>query len=256
MPNYIPISSTSLAGKRWLRFTNVIHAAADAVAPLVFKELPKAMLVFPIAFSFHSDQYIPVAMQGLVPDQNFFINKQGKWIGDYVPAHYRSYPFSLVQSLDDKLVLCIDEDSGLISDTEGELFFDDTGQPSQSIKDILEFLTQIARNRQQTRKLCALLHQYQIIEPWPLTITTSVGNKMIDGLHRIREVALNECEPDVLHQLQSSGALALAYCQLLSMQHLDKLTQLADLRARQNQQTIVPDLEQLFGEKQADMFKF
>lgn len=256
MPNYTPIAPTTLAGKRWRRFTTLAHAATDTVVPLVLKELTKAQLVLPIAFTHHNDQYIPVAVQGFVPGQNLFVSNQGQWLGGYIPAHYRGYPFVLAQSQDDKQVLCIDEDSGLISDTDGEPFFDDDDQPSQSIKDILAFHSQLAGNRQHTQKLCALLQQHQIIEPWPITITTDSGDKTISGLHRIREAALSECTPDALHQLQTSGALALAYCQLLSMQHLEKLKQLSDWHAKQNEQVTVPDIERIFGEKDADMFKF
>lgn len=256
MPTYIPISPTNLAGKYWRRFTTLAHAAADPVVPLVLKELPKVQCVMPIAFSLHNDHYVPVAVQGFAPGQNIFVDNEVKWLGDYIPAHYRGYPFSLVQSQEDKRILCIDEDSGLISDTDGEPFFDDAGQPSQSIKDILEFHLQIVRNRQQTQRLCDQLHQHQIIEPWPLTINTPDGDKALQGLHRICGAALNECDPAVLHQLQSSGALTLAYCQMLSMQNLDKLKKLASLHATKKEQTAKPDIEKLFGDSGSDMFKF
>jgi hypothetical protein len=47
-------------------------------------------------------------------------------------------------------------------------------------------------------------------------------------LFQVDEAALNQLPPEALHEVRHSGALLLAYCQLLSMQHLSLLSQLND----------------------------
>ena len=61
----------------------------------------------------------------------------------------------------------------------------------------------------------------------------------MQGLYRIDEARLNALSAPALKEIQAAGALAMAYSQLLSMQHLPTLGQLAQLHAQaQSQQTL------------------
>jgi len=62
----------------------------------------------------------------------------------------------------------------------------------------------------------------------------------VEGLFRIDEAALNQLPADAFMELRDSGALVLAYCQLLSMQHLPVLGQLAQLHAQAEQKAALP----------------
>lgn len=57
---------------------------------------------------------------------------------------------------------------------------------------------------------------------------------MLQGLFRIDEAAFNALPLEALDALRAAGALPVIYCQLLSMQHLPVLGQLAQIRAAQN----------------------
>lgn len=70
MPNFQPISHTTHASKRWKRYSGYTFAAADAVAPLVVHELPKACMHLPLAFIPQGEHFTPVAVLGLQPGQN------------------------------------------------------------------------------------------------------------------------------------------------------------------------------------------
>jgi hypothetical protein len=218
--------------QRWLRYTNYRFAAHDTLAVLVLQELPKAMLHLPIGFLAAKEGFVPVAIQGLKPGKNLLLAQNGQWLGPYVPAIYRSYPFRLVQTQDGKQVLAFDESSGLLSSADGEYFFDEDGRVAPALAEVLTFLTQVAANRNNTERVCALLHQHQLIQPWPITLKSSEGEQTIEGLHRIDEEALNRLPTDALLALRDAGALLPAYCQLLSMQHLPMLGQLADAHAK------------------------
>ena len=229
MPNIQVISRERHAALRWKRYTNCAFAAADAVVALVAAELPKAAMSLPIAFIDQGGAYVPAAVLGLQPGNNVFVDTDWRWLGQYIPAAFRSYPFRLANTEDGQQVLCIDEDSDLIGgDAAGELFFAEDGQPAPAIQDILGFLTQIEQNRAVTAAACAALQKHQLIRPWAITLKTDTGEQQITGLFQIDEAALNQLPGEALLEVRQAGALPIAYCQMLSMQHLPVLGQLLD----------------------------
>ena len=90
----------------------------------------------------------------------------------------------------------------------------------------------LAQSRLATAAACAALHRHGLIRPWPITVKTEAGEQSVAGLHQIDEAALAQLPGDALQELARAGALAVAYCQLLSMQHLPALGQLAQARAQ------------------------
>lgn len=233
MSHFQAISNTTHAGKRWKRYRNYNFAARDLVIPLVAQELPLALMHMPIGFIKQEEKFIPVAVLGLQSEQNLFVAADGRWIAGYTPAAYRVHPFQLAESTDGQRVLVIDEESGLIVDseqnneTEGEAFFEEDGKPAKAVQDILDFLVQLHGHNELTQRICAVLASKQLIQPWPITIQSESGERKVEGLYRIDEAALTALPPDKFEALRQAGALPMAYCQLLSMQHLQTLGLLA-----------------------------
>ena len=228
MPNFVALSRNLYAGKRWQRHSSYRFAAQDAVIPLVAQELPKAVMSLPVGFIAVGESFVPVAVQGLAPGQNLFVALDGRWLGDY-----RGYPFRLAYAENGQQVLCFDQDSGLIGDgPAGEPFFNEDGSPTQGVTEVMNFLMQIQANRDGTARSCALLQQHGLIQPWPLKVQEAGGERAVGGLFRVDEAALNALPAEALVALRDAGALVLAYCQLLSMQHLPKLGLLAQAHAQ------------------------
>jgi hypothetical protein len=242
-----PITQQEHGQKRFKRYDSYQFAAQDAITPLVVKEFARASMVLPIAFAKHEDTYLPVAVQGLSAGKNLFVAPDGRWLGRYIPSVYRGYPFALLKAPDDRMVLCFDESSGLLSDAEGEPFFDGE-EPTQAIKDILNFLTQIATSRQSTQSLCALLDKNQLIQPWPIKLKNDDQDnesegQSLEGLYRIDEAAFNKLDSESLYELKQAGAFPLIFCQLLSMQHLPALGKLVKAHHDAEQQAALPKTE-------------
>ena len=217
--------------KRWKRYSSYDFAAKETVAPLVMQEMPRACLSLPIGFIKSEQGFRLVAVQGLQPGRNLWVAPDGRWLGAYVPAAYRSYPFVLANVEDGRRMLCIREDSGLVNDTEGERFFDKEGQPAKPVQDVLGFLEQVSNNAQLTVRLCKLLEDHKLIQPWALTLRAGESEQKVEGLFRVDEAALNALPIESLDTLRKAGALPMVYCQLISMQHLQRLGQLAQQHA-------------------------
>lgn len=232
MPQYHPVSFERHGHQQWKRYSNYLFAAGDAVAPLTAPELAKAVLSLAIALVPVNDRFTVVAVQGFQPNQNLFVLPDGRWAGDYIPAHYRGHPFALLDSADGQQVLCIDEAGDHLTTEGGERFFDEPGKPSQVIGELLTFLGHVKSADAATRQMCDVLQQYQLIVPWPLTVKTAEGDKTVEGLFRIDEAAFNALPAEALFHIRQAGALPLVYCQLLSMQNIAKLSQLVTLHAQ------------------------
>ncbi|MBO6758462.1 MAG: SapC family protein [Roseibium sp.] len=258
-----PVSRDRHASKHWQRFSSYEFAQKTAVAPLVMAEFPKATQSFPIGFIKEADRYFPVAVLGIEPNVNLYVGPDGRWIGGYIPASLRGYPFRIGETEAGEQLLCIDEDSGLITDPpEGLPFFDENGDLTADVQQILVFLGQTYQNRAATLDVCKLLAGAGLIVPWDIKIVADDGEKALQGLHRIDEEALNKLDTGQFEKIRQAAALPLVYSQLLSMQHVKLLGKLTDARAQRaalmaKETPKVPELTQSLTESDTiDWSKF
>lgn len=210
MPKLIPISKEIHADKSWIRYSSYQFAAKDNLAPLVGAEVSKAVLSFPMAFIKQQDNFTLVAVLSLTPGRNMFVAPNGQWLGGYVPSAYRGFPFRLAKAEDrDDLILCVDEDSGLINDdpNAGEPFFDEQGQLAKPVKDVMDFLSQIEQNRTVTDLAVASLAEAEVITEWNLKVKVGEEEKPVTGLYMVDEAKLNSLEDAQFLHLRKTGGL-------------------------------------------------
>ena len=262
MTDFQIINRSRHGDKGWLKVNHYRFFAKESLCPLVIQELPKAMLGVPIGFMVDGDSFTPVAIQGLAPSKNLLVAEDGRWLSPYIPAPYRGYPFRLGRTEQGDVLLCIDEDSGLIVDNGGEPFYDPEGNASQSLQDIFEFFRQIEINRQLTLQVCAVLHRHKLIKPWSLTLKNKEGQQQISDLYCIDEVVLHALSSEALQELRDTDALTIIYCQLLSMQHMATMEKLANAHAeldeeRRNKDSLAANRElNLEFMNKSDTFSF
>lgn len=235
MTDILPISPATFKTKRWKKVPNYLFAVKDSFCILSMQEIPRAVVDMPIAFIKSDDHYSLIAILGLHEGRNLYVDASGRWQGRYVPALLRAYPFVLAknESVADQLVLCINEASGLITDDEKHTaFFDEDGELSAELQKLVPFLEAMYSNRIATDKLCALLEKYDLISPWNIEVEFEGGPHRINGLFGINEEALNGLPDDDFLVLREQGALPIAYCQLLSMQHIKNLIARVETNAK------------------------
>lgn len=227
------VNKEAHATKTWTRFTDYGFAAGKMVAALGAAEVPRSALAMPLAFIEIEGSPSLVAVLGLRPDQNVFVGPDGKWLGAYVPAVFRGYPFKLAKTGENQFSLCVDESSRLVrEDSTGERFFNEDGTPAKALTDILEFLQKTQSSQEIVCRAAGSLKEHQLLEPWPLKVRDGEQEQELNGLLRVSEAALNQAAGDVLLQLRNAGALPLAYAQLLSMQNMKVVANLSQEHAR------------------------
>jgi hypothetical protein len=233
-----PVTRDRHGNQRCLRFTSYTFARQDAVAPLVSHEMRRAVLFLPTAFLQRQERYVLVAVQGLAPGRNLLVGPDGRWLGGYVPAAYRAYPFRLADAGDGRRVLCVDEGSGLLTEdpSQGEPLFLDDGKLAKPVAEIMEFLSQLRVAQAETERACAALKEHNLLRPWQIQVKGGAGEpRKVQGLFCVDEAALDGLGATGLAALRDAGALKLAYAQLLSMQHLAVLGKLAQAGQDQSQ---------------------
>jgi hypothetical protein len=263
MVNIVPVSASRHSGKAWRHPVNFAFASAQAVVPLVGAEFAKAALALPIAFISQAGLHLPVAVMSPVSGRNLFIGPAGQWLGAYVPAALRSFPFRLarVEGVE-QVALCIDEDSGLVVDADGvaEEFINAEGNTSPTTKAMLDFLVALEQSRTTTEIAIAALADASLIQPWQFQVTIDGQAMASTGLFRVDEAALNALDDTAFLKLRRVGALTLAYLQLLSMNQIAVLDQLnlmqQQLSQAHKQQRQITSLDELFAKASNESLRF
>lgn len=261
--NLVPISPERHHQQRLLPLSSFAFAKEMAVIPLYAAELAIAALEMPIAFIKETDEaFMPAALVSTEPGRNFFVNREGRWFASYVPAVLRRHPFTLAKNPQtDEMLVCIDEDSGRLSQTEGQPLFQEGGQPSEALAGIINLLRALEENRGKTTAACATMVRSGIIVPWELKIQKEEGTTQLAGLFRVDEARLNSLADDSFLELRSAGALPLAYAHLISLGKLPLLGQLAAAHAKAAQPPAAlnqpaPTIDHLFGLAEGETIKF
>lgn len=226
MSHIHPLTLERHANRRWQRHPDYRFAAGQPLAPLAGFELQTAAACLPIAFLDQGGSWVAAAVLGVPPSTNLCVTPDGRWARPYVPAVLRADPFSLHKADNGQWLLCVDEDSGQVGEgPQGERFYAEDGQLTPALQALLNLLAQVEQGRQAVQRACVALHQQALLVPWPIRIQTDAGAQAVGGLFRVDEAALGKLPADALQALMQVGALALAYAQLLSMQHFATLAQ-------------------------------
>lgn len=237
MTSLIPITPNRFASRAWKPSQGYGFAATSHMVPVVAAELPKLVPDFPLAFVGRDQRFELVALLSLQPETNAFVAHDGRWLGSHVPAAIRKYPFRLARPEGQASnVLCIDEDSNLITEPgAGEPFFDEKGQPAKGIRDVLDFLGKVEKSRVATQAAVDALQAARLIQPWLLRVTNAEHTVPVEGLARVDETALNGLPDDAWLTLRRANALPVAYGQLLSMNQVRLIPKVWDLREQISQ---------------------
>ncbi len=228
----LPVKYSTLGNRAWKPSPDYRFAAGSQICPVTRDELALAVCNFPLAFV-PGPRPSLVALLGFGDLRNVFINPAGQWIGAYVPAVLRSYPFKLLPAQDGQFALGYDTASGLIVDAgEGEPFFVSETQPAERIQQVMQHLVRVHQGQQALSDAAALLARHELLEPWPITIRQDEREIPVSGLLRVSEQGLAQLDDVGFVELRRAGALHLAHAQMLSMPNTTVLGGLAQIHAR------------------------
>lgn len=193
--------------------------------PLTAVEFREAAVAFPIVFAESGDGVVPVALFGMRPEENLFVEEDGSWNAPYVPAFLRRYPFVFVSSPaqeaeSQRLTLCIDESyAGCNQEGLGERIFDAEGERTGYLGQVLGFQQDYQAQAQRTQAFCARLQELDLLEPMTAKgVGVASGQPIaVSGFQGVARAKLYELAAEPLRELSSTGQLELAYIHLQSL---------------------------------------
>lgn len=230
----VPVSREAHAGKKVKEISSFGFAAGFHIAYVTMQEFTRAAPIFPIVFleDKAKDEFRPVVLLGLEAGRNLFVDAAGKWRASYIPAIIRRYPFALTPlGADGQYVVCIDEASELLSDTEGAALFDAQGEPTQVIENVKRYLSELQQMDGQTHAFCRFLAEHNMFTPLNLRVRDNSQVKTISGCYVINEERLNNLSDALFLEIKNKRYLPAVYGHLISLAQTERLVRLRDERA-------------------------
>ena len=223
-----PLNAVADQGWSLQPVTDFGFARATNSVVLGAAEFPNAMHSYPIVFTSRLP-LAAVAVLGLEDNDNLFVGEAGKWRqGHYVPAYVRRYPFLFIEQPEkNELVLCVDEASGLLTQSEDRPLFKD-GEPTELVRDALAFCRDFNEQTKTSAAFVGELAKRELLVPNQARIVLPSGRQMtLHDFQVVDEAKFNALPDDVFLEWRHRGWLPLVYCHLLSMQRWKDLAELA-----------------------------
>ncbi len=230
----VPVNKDLHANTRVKEITSFAFASKFHVAYITLQEFTRAASIFPIVFleDKQKDEFRPVVLLGLKPGVNVFVDGDGKWQASYIPAVIRRYPFTLTSGgADGQYIVCIDEQSSLVSETEGAALFDVSGTPTQVIDNVKRYLSELQQMEASTNAFCAFLAKHNMFTPLNLRVRETSGVKDIAGCYVINEERLNNLSDELFLEIKSKRYLPAIYAHLMSLAQTERLVKLQEAGA-------------------------
>jgi len=196
-------------------------ASQEMLVPVVSGEIQMVAREYPVIFPESSG--MPVALLGLDKGHNLHVQKSGHWVGRYVPAHIRRYPFIAVLnqqgSSQDKqqYILLVDQQAPHITADQGERIYTDDGRESPLLEKVIQVLKSLLQDELRTTRLVEQLDKAGVL----VSRNLKIGNdRAVTGFRVVDRQALAKLDPEAVSELNTSGALMLAYAHLVSLTNL------------------------------------
>lgn len=199
------------------------YAEAVRAVPLTLSEVAAAARHYPVIFS-EIGSPLPLAVVGLVDDQNLFVNDAGDWEeAAYIPGYLRRYPFALANDKQSdpqnpRMAMIVDEAYEGIREG-GDLPFFTDGEPSEQMKQAMEYCQNYERDRLLTLQFAEEIKKYDILADQVAQFTPdgADGPKPFARYVGVEEKKLQELTDAKFLELRKSNLLPLMYAQLMSM---------------------------------------
>jgi hypothetical protein len=210
--------------------TQFDYAAGFHIAYVTVHEFARAAATYPIVFleDKPNDGFRPVVLLGLQPGENLFLGADGAWNASYIPAMIRRYPFALSKGTEEnRFVVCVDEASTLLSDTEGAPMFDEKGEPTQVIENVKRYLSELQQMDMLTQQFSRFLLSNNLLTPLNMRVNATAQARNITGCYVINEERLNAFSDALFLEVRAKGFLPAMYAHLMSLPQIERLVQLS-----------------------------
>lgn len=230
----VPLNHQRHSSKKILPSNDFRFASNFQLAYVTVHEFARAAAIYPLVFleDKESDQFRPVALMGLDAGENLFVDAQGQWAGFYVPAIIRRYPFALTKAVEaDRFIVCVDEGSESLSESEGVPLFDEQGNPTEVIDNIKRYLAELQQMDAMTNEFSQFLVQNNLLTPLNMRVNAANQVRNITGCYVINEDRLTNFSEAKFLEVRKKGYLPAIYAHLISLSQIERLASMKERAA-------------------------
>ncbi len=231
-----PVEASRHANSSLIEDMDLGFATEANAIPINVVEFGVASRHYPIVFS-TAEPSLPVVVTGLRTGTNAFVGTDNTWArGFYVPAYVRRYPFILMENAEQQqFILCIDEESGVLSEGGDRQLFDDDGKPTEITDRALEFCRAYHAQYGATRQFVAALHEHDLLTENSTEIQLTDDRKIqMQGYKVIDREKFDALPDDVFLEWRKKNWLPVAYSHLVSLSNWPAVLQRASDRSMED----------------------
>ncbi len=191
--------------------------------PVVAAELAVAAQDYPIIFI--GDEFIPSIALSIKENNNAFVDDNGAWRDTtHIPMCVRRYPLiSVVPQDAETPVLCMDENSTLITDDNPSIPFFVDGKASKAIQEIFNLSVVFEQSLKTTRAAVLALADLGVFAAKTFTYKDQSGKTEKLQFTGIDDKKVDELSDEDFIKLRKNAALDLVFAHRLSMNNWSKL---------------------------------
>lgn len=230
----VPVVLERHRHKRVRNTTQFDFASRFHIAYVTLHEFARAAATYPILFleDKPNDSFRPVVLMGLQNGENLFVGTDGSWNASYIPAMIRRYPFALSKGSEEgRFIVCVDEGSSLLSDTEGAPMFDDKGEPTEVMENVKRYLSELQQMDRITQEFTRFMQSQNLLTPLNMRVKAAPQARNITGCFVINEERMNSLSDSFFLEVRAKGYLPAIYAHLISLPQIERLVQLSKAKA-------------------------
>jgi hypothetical protein len=195
-------------------------AAGANFIPILLTELSEVTQELPVLFvPIGESEFALAAITGVQKESNLLI-RNGSWLGRYVPAFLRRYPFITLGNPSDtsQFTIAIDDQAQCLKGAslaglpaqKHPLFEKD--KPGKKLEELIPFLQKFHLDNQQTYAFCKRLQELNLLVKSDLGVQDKQGKKyQVNGGWLIDEAALKALDPKLIQEFFVSDWLQKIY---------------------------------------------
>ena len=230
MTNFVPLAKDKHANLKVIQSGDYSRFKNQNLIPIVARDFYTLSAEFPLVFvtNVQTNDFMPVAVMGLQEGQNLYC-QQTPYPAHVVPVGFGNAPFAITATDEsrEQFAVLVDEDSDLLSETEGQALFKEDGEKTDYMEARVEGLVQAAHQNEQTISIAKFLNEKGLLVTQQVQLQHRPDGKLynIDGIHIVDEQKLNELSDEDFLDMRSRGLLSLVYAHLHSLQQLRRVSE-------------------------------
>ncbi len=217
--NPIPLDKKKHAKLKLRKPENLDFAAKSNSVPVAGIEFATCGRSHPVMFvKNQNEDFVPIALLSLTAEGH---NLGDFWEGVYIPAYVRRYPFILE---DKNAIVMFDEASPQLQEEEGESLFNESGEATDTLNNIVSFLQNVDHSFRATEAYVKALKEKDLLQPCQNKIKFSDNELKLDSLYVVEEKAFVEkLSDEEIAEWFKKGWIAWTYAHLNSVSSIQEV---------------------------------